>query len=152
VRARRLFAAILVTTLPVACTGDGVDPPSGPGPTSAGSAPPSVDTGDVAFEPGEFEYSWNDVDIRFSMDGNAGTIEIDNGSGRRLAAPGLYAILGDGTRRDATIDAAAPIPEGEQAAFDVTFPDGVDETTVGLVILLIGGNNWGALAPAPVNP
>jgi hypothetical protein len=61
----------------------------------------------------------------------------------------LYAILGDGTRSDATIADPSPIAEGEQATFDVVFADGVDETTVGLVILLIGGNNWGALAPSP---
>ena len=142
---------ILVVTLSVACTGDDVDPPTGPGPTSEGIVPPSVDTGDVAFEPGEFEYAWNGVDIRFSMDGGAGTLEIDNGTGRRLAAPGLYAILGDGTRRDATIDDASAIPDGRRASFEVVFPDGVDETTVGLVILLIGSNNWGALAPTPAS-
>jgi hypothetical protein len=149
--ARRVFVMILVATLSVACTGDDNDPPTGPGPTSEGIAPPAVDTGDVAFEPGEFEYAWDGVDIRFSMDGSAGTLEIDNGSGRRLAAPGLYAILGDGIRRDATIDDASPIPDGRQASFEVAFPDGVDETTVGLVILLIGGNNWGAMAPTPAS-
>lgn len=147
--APRLFVAILVALLSLSCTGDGVDPPSGPRSTSAGNAPPSVDTGDVEFEPGEFEYSWRGVDIRFSMDGSAGTLRIENGSGGRLAAPGLYAILGDGTRSDATIADPSPIAEGEQATFDVVFADGVDETTVGLVILLIGGNNWGALAPSP---
>jgi hypothetical protein len=102
----------------------------------------------VEFASGEFEYSWSGVDIRFSMDGNGGTLEIDNGSGRRLERPGLYAILGDGSRSDSTIADAGPIAEGERASFEVTFPASVDETTVGLVILLIGGQNWGALAPA----
>jgi len=109
-----------------------------------------VDTGDVPFEPGEFGFAWRGVDIRFSMDGSAGTLEIDNGSGARLGAPGLYAILGDGTRSDATIATAGPIQDGEQVSFDVTFSDGVDETTVGLIVLLIGDKNWGALAPVPV--
>jgi hypothetical protein len=111
-----------------------------------------VDTGDVLFEPGEFEYSWKGVDFRFSMNGSGGTLEIDNGSGGRLAAPRLYAILGDGSRRDAMIDAAGQIPEGDQASFDVTFPDDVDETSVGLIVLVIGGDNWGALAPVPAAP
>lgn len=147
---RRSFAVLLICVLSAACTGDG-ERPEGPGPTStsAGDSPPSVDTGDVTFEPGEFVFDWNGVDILFSMDGNGGTLDIDNGSGERLGAPGLYVILGDGTRSDGTVDAAAAIPEGEQSSFEVAFPDGVDENTVGLVILLIGGNNWGALAPAP---
>lgn len=144
-----MLALLLVAGVSTGCTG-GTEPPTGPTPTANGSQPPSVDPGEVEFAPGEFEYSWSGVDIRFSMDGNGGTLRVDNGSGAQLGEPGLYAILGEGSRRDATIDGAAPIAEGEQASFDVTFPDGVDETTVGLVILLFGGNNWGALAPAAV--
>jgi hypothetical protein len=149
VRARRIVVAV-VLVLCVACTVDRpapTGPPSSP-PTTP-SAPPSVDPGDVAFEPGEFQYEWRRVRIRFSMDGNGGTLEIDNASGSRLGEPGLYAILGDGTRRDGTIGSPAGIPDGEQASFEVTFPSDVDETTVGLIVLLIGGNNWGALAPVP---
>jgi len=146
VGARRLFALLAVVAVFGGCTGD-AQPPTGP---SSADAPPTVDTGDVAFEPGEFEYSWRGVDIRFSMGGSMGTLEIDNGSGDRLGAPGLYAFLGDGTRSDATISAPGPIQKGEKASFDVTFSDGVDETTVGLIILLIGDRNWGALEPVQV--
>jgi len=32
----------------------------------------------------------------------------------------------------------------------VTFPDDVDERTVGLVIVSFGDSNYGALAPVPV--
>ena len=45
---------------------------------------------------------------------------------------------------------AATIPDGESATFQVTFPDDVDERTVGLVILSFGDSNYGALAPVPV--
>lgn len=147
--ARRLFAVLAIASLALACTGE-PEPSTPPVTSSPSSAPPTVDTGDVRFQPGEWRYLWNEVDIRFSLRGNGGTLQIRNGSARRVAAPGLYAILGDGTRRDATIPDAAPVPVGERASFDVSFPDDVDETSVGLVVLLIGSNNWGALAPLPV--
>jgi hypothetical protein len=149
VGARRLFAVLVVIAALGACTED-TQPPTGPTPPTSAAVPPSRDPGDVPFEAGEFEYSWNGVDIRFSMSGNGGTLQIDNGSGNRLGAPGLYAILGDGSRSDATIDDPAPIPAGERPSFNASFPDGVDETTVGLIVLLFGGNNWGAMAPTPV--
>jgi hypothetical protein len=147
---RRLSAVlVLVVIASVACT-DETQSPTGPStPPSSAAAPPTKDSGDVDFQLGEFEYSWEGVDIRFSLDGSTGTLDVDNGSGARLGAPGLYAILGDGTRSDATIGDPGGIADGERASFDVTFPASVDETTIGLIVLLFGGNNWGALAPVP---
>jgi hypothetical protein len=147
---RRLSATLLVLALlSFACT-EAPPPTTGPSanPTTP-AAPPTEDSGDVAFEPGEFSYSWSGVDITFSMDGSGGTLDVHNSSGARLGEPGLYAILGDGTRSEGTIGDPGGIADGERVSFDVTFPAGVDETGVGLIVLLFGGNNWGALAPVP---
>ena len=66
-----------------------------------------------------------------------------------LAAPGLYVIDGTGRREDGTIPDGAPIANGANGTFHVTFPDTVTAKTIGLVILLFGDSNYGAMAPAP---
>ncbi len=77
-------------------------------------------------------------------------MDVKNASGAELAAPSLYVVMGTGEQRDGVVTDAAPIPDGESATFQVTFPDDVNERTVGLVILSFGDANYGALAPVPV--
>jgi hypothetical protein len=87
------------------------------------------------------------ADLRF--DGNDATMDVKNASGAELAAPALYVIEGSGGRRDGVVGDAVPIPDGESATFQVTFPDRVTDKTIGLVILLFGDSNYGAFAPVP---
>jgi hypothetical protein len=56
-----------------------------------------------------------------------------------------------GARHDGTVGAGAPIPDGDSATFQMTFPDEVKPRTIGLVILLFGDSNYGAMAPVPVS-
>jgi hypothetical protein len=58
--------------------------------------------------------------------------------------------MGTGEQQDGAVTDAVAIPDGESATFQVTFPDDVNERTVGLVILSFGDSNYGALAPVPV--
>ena len=83
------------------------------------------------------------------LDGSDAEMDVKNATGAELAAPSLYAVLGSGAQRDGVVTDAAAIPDGETATFHVTFPDDVDERTVGLVILSFGDSNYGALAPVP---
>jgi hypothetical protein len=144
---RILPSIVLVVALGVACTGDGDD-----GPTSTPSASPTspVPTGPVRFEPGAYRYEFGGVTADLLFDGNDATMDVKNASGAELAQPSLYVVDGSGTQRDGLVADAAPIPDGESASFQVTFPDEVTDETIGLVILLFGDSNYGAFAPVPV--
>jgi hypothetical protein len=142
---RRLFLTLVVVLVAASgCTGD-----EGSGPTASPtvSPPPTVDTGPVTFVPGEYRYEFGGVTATLSLDGSSATMEVKNASGAELGPPGVYVIGGDDARHAGRVDAAAPIPDGGSATFEVTFPDGVDERSVGLVILLFGDSNYGAFAP-----
>ncbi len=90
------------------------------------------------------------VDVVF--DGSDASMDVKNASGAELAAPSLYVVMGTGEQRDGVVTDAATIPDGESATFQVTFPDDVDEQTIGLVILSFGDSNYGAFAPVPRSP
>ena len=136
----------IVVALGVACTGDGNDEPTR-APTSTATSP--VPTGPVHFVPGHYRYEFGGVTADLVFDGSGATMEVKNATGAELARPALYVIDGSGTRRDGVVADAAPIPDGESASFQVTFPDQVTEKTIGLVVLLFGDSNWGDLAPVP---
>ncbi len=138
---------MLVVALGVACTGDGDD-----GQTPAQTASPTspVPAGPVRFEPGAYRYEFGGVTADLRFDGSDATMDVENASGAELAAPSLYVVDGSGAHEDGVVADAAPIPDGEDATFVVTFPDGVTAETIGLVILLFGDANYGAFAPVPV--
>jgi hypothetical protein len=148
---RTVVPVVLLTALAAACTGGGDDEPSAQ-PTSASCAPGecvvSTDPGDIAYQPGEYEYTFNGVTANFSLD--SGTLEVKNDSPAEIGKPGMYVISGDDQRYEASVEAPAVIPQGESATFTVTFPDQVDDTSVGLMVLLFGGSNFGAMHPVPV--
>jgi hypothetical protein len=153
-RTRSLAVLLLVACLAAAsCTGDddGGDGGSASGPTSPVSAPPTVDQGPVDFVPGSFRYEFNGVTAELTLDADAaGTLDVKNASGAGLAVPALYLITGEDARLDATIADAAAIADGEEATFQVSFADPVDVATLGLVILEFGDQNYGGMAPVPV--
>ena len=142
---------LLFALLAAACTGGGDEEPSAQ-PTSPSCAPGecvvSSDPGDIAYQPGEYQYTFNGVTANLSMD--SGTLEVKNDSPAEIGKPGMYVISGDDQRYEATVEAPAVIPQGESATFTVTFPDEVDPTSVGLMVLLFGGSNFGAMHPVPV--
>jgi len=122
-----------------------------PTPSSASTAPATpTHVGPENFQPGEYRYSFNSVTASLSFDGSSATLDVTDGSGADLAAPGLYVILGTGRRVDGTVTDPAPIANGASGTFQVTFPSTVTPKTIGLVILLFGDSNYGAMAPAPV--
>jgi hypothetical protein len=78
------------------------------------------------------------------LEGQRGTLEIDNGTGRELPDPGFYILdARDGHRIDARVEGAAPVPDGERKDFTVSFT-GIEDRNIGLVVLLMGPDNYGA--------
>jgi hypothetical protein len=142
-----LIVLVPVLILGVACTGDGNDEPTR---TPAASPTSPVPTGPVRFEPGHYRYEFGGVTADLVFDGSGATLDVTNASGAELAAPSLYVIDGSGAHQDGVVTDAAPIPDGESATFDVTFPDSVTDETIGLVDLLFGDSNYGLLAPVPL--
>ena len=132
-----------------ACTGKSSPPPASVSATASAQGPVTTNE-DVRFKPGEYAYSFNNITVTMKFDGSAATLDVTNHSGAEIGAPGLYAITGDDQRYDATVDGAAPVADGASATFKVTFPDKVTAQSAGLVVLLLGQDNMGALAPVPV--
>lgn len=144
---RILPLLVLVAVLGTACTSDdGDEPTPPPSPTTTSPVP----TGPVRFEPGHYRYEFGGVIADLVFDGNVATMDVKNASGAALGEPSLYVVDATGAHLDGIVTDAATIPDGESATFEVTFPDGVNERTIGLVILSFGESNYGAFAPVPV--
>jgi hypothetical protein len=142
------FAALsLVFVLALAaCTGgtgpDGKSPSDGSGASGGSSAPTETFSG----PPGTALYRYVNAGLTATMrlDGNTGTLEIDNATGRELAKPSFYILdARDGTQIDGTVDTATTVPDGETATFDVSY-GGLDIKNIGLLVLLMGRDNYGA--------
>jgi hypothetical protein len=144
----RYAILVVVTVVASTCTGGGADGGTTSPPTSA---PATVDTGPIRFQPGQFRYDFGGVTATLSLRGTTATLEVQNASGTELEPPGIYAIGGDDTRRDAEIADASPIPDGDSGSFTVSFPEELDPKTLGLLILRFGDSNYGAFAPVPVS-
>jgi hypothetical protein len=150
VRALRKPVALLALVALVAagCSGDGEEPGPEPGHTSP---PPSETTsengGSINRTPGTYDYAnaGLNVEMVFEAGASGGTLTVVNDTGRALPKPGLYVRQAtDGKQVDGRVLEAAPIPDGEQREFRVEFPPEVNPDSIGLLILLIGGDNYGA--------
>jgi hypothetical protein len=145
---RALIPALLaVSMVGVACTGDEVTTSSDP--TTSDTPLPTVDV-PVAFVPGEWEYDNNGVAVTYSWD--TGALTVDNRSGAELGAPGLYVVTQTQQRVDAEVAQTAPIPDGASADLMASFPPDISLEDVGLVALLFGDQNWGAMSPVIAEP
>jgi hypothetical protein len=143
---RTILLALLVAAVGIACTGGDDDVTATPNTTTPTSPPP---TGPVHFRSGEYRYEFGGVTATLSFDTGTATMDVTNASGADLEAPGLYVVMGTGSRVDGTVGDASPIADGETATFGVSFPDEVTAKSIGLVILLFGDSNYGAFAPVP---
>ncbi|MGE5226051.1 MAG: hypothetical protein ACM3OO_04170 [Planctomycetaceae bacterium] len=141
-----LLAALAVAALP-ACTGSSAVSSSAVSSTETSAAAlPTVDQ-PVKFVPGEYDYSYQDVNVTFSWKDGKGILTVDNGSGSQLGPPGMYVETHQQTRVDAVVKGATPIPDGKTVALDVTFPSTLKAEDVGLFAIEFGQENWGALSP-----
>ena len=122
----------------------------GPTPAPSSTTTSPVPSGPVRFEPGHYAYEFGGVTVGVVFDGSDATMDVKNASGAELAAPSLYVVMGTGDQQDGVVTDAAPIPDGESATFQVTFPEDVERADGRAGVLSFGDSNWGALAPVPV--
>ncbi len=103
--------------------------------------PAPTATGSVA---GEYVYQNAGLTATLDISGEGGTLTIQNRTGRELGRPGFYLLdARDGRRVDGLVEQAAPTPDGRTSTFDVAF-SGLEPWNIGLVVLLIGADNYGA--------
>ena len=151
--ARGAVAISAVACFGVACTGN-EDPPPTNGTDPSKTVTPSPDTTIVDGSPtppgsDTFSYESAGVAARLVVKGTAGTLTVRNETGRELGPPALYVLLAeDGSRLDATVRGAAPVPDGAQPEFEVTFPGQFDVASVGIIGFVLGGLDYGALIPS----
>jgi hypothetical protein len=138
----RLAPVLLAISVAAACTsanGGGASPPP---PATPSQSPVATITG----PPGALIYHYTNTGLTatLQLEGDRGTLSIQNATGRQLAAPGFYILdARDGGRIDGTVDAPAPVPDGQTGTFHVSF-GGLEDKNIGLVVLLIGPDNYGA--------
>jgi len=118
-----------------ATAGTGATGQTGPSPAVTFTGPPGT---------GVYEYANAGLNVTLEIDGNEGTLTIENGTGRELPEPDLYILdARDGSRIEGEVVDPAPIPAGQAATFAAAF-DGIEVRNIGLVILLLGQDNYGA--------
>ena len=140
------FAALSVVFVLAlaACTGGGSPETSPSG--GSGTTGPATPSESFSGPPGTALYKYVNAGLTATMqlDGNTGTLEIDNATGRELAKPSFYILdARDGHQIDGTVDGATTVPDGQTATFDVSY-SGLDIKNIGLLVLLMGRDNYGA--------
>jgi hypothetical protein len=146
---RRTVAFALAVAVLAGCTddNDGSNPNGATGePTGATGAtndgPTPVQTGPATA--GTYEYVNAGLHVTIRIEGNEGTMEVENGTDRELPRPDFYILdARDGTEIPGDVVDPAPIPAGETTSFDIAF-EGVEVRNIGLLILLFGRDNYGA--------
>lgn len=94
--------------------------------------------------PRSFNYVNNGLEATLDIDGTTGTLTITNGREAKVGTPALHALDGPtGTRTDAALDGAAPIPAGATARLSFRFPDGTNTAAAGYFGLEFGGEDAG---------
>jgi hypothetical protein len=126
--------AVLLLSLSVACTGAAG---KGDG-TGKGSPEPVLRPGNSGV------YRYENAGLSATLDLRKGTLEIENDTGRPLGEPAFY-VLGatDGHRVDGRVIDPTRIPDGKTVTFAVEL-DGIAPKDIGLAILVLGGDNYGA--------
>jgi hypothetical protein len=135
---RAVTAALLLALLHsggAACTSSNGEPSVSPSPA-------------LEVAPGAYVYRSEQVEATFELRGDAGTLTVFNGTGLPFDDPGVYLLdARDGSRVDAEVIDAAPVPDGETGEFEVTIPGVPRAKHVGLIVLLAGDADFGAFVP-----
>jgi hypothetical protein len=146
----RFFALVLSVALALAaCTGDDDGDGTGATGSTGGSGATGTDGGPTpvvsgSATSGTYEYENAGLHVTLDVDGTTGTMEVDNGTGHELEAPGFYILHAtDPTLRvEGEVAGAAPIEAGAVGSFDVAF-EGIEVADIGAIALLFGTDNYG---------
>lgn len=151
----RLLASIAVfAVLLSACTGDGGREPNDGTTGDATAGQTGAATGETSLEPVDasgasatsatYEYLNAGLEVRMRIDGETGTMEIDNGTDHDVGKPSFYILdATTGTPSDGRVQSGAPVAAGDTASFDVSL-EGTRIADIGLVVLMLGRDNYGA--------
>jgi len=144
-RPRTLFVAICLAVLIVgtACTSDATDS------TAATVTPSALPTADVnaTIVPGEWTYDYLGVKATFEWKDGPPILTVKNATGAEVGAPSVYAVTQDQRHVDGKMDLSDPLADGAAGTYTVTFPADLTRDDVGLIVLVLGDVNWGALSP-----
>ncbi|MGH2580472.1 MAG: hypothetical protein ACRDGP_06450 [Actinomycetota bacterium] len=146
-----LVTIVMAATLATSCTRSTATEPRASGTTGAGTGngsdtvtPEATATG----PPGTAVYRYANPGLGATMrlDGDSGTLTIENDTGGELPPPGFYILdASTGDRVSGEVKDPTVIPNGETKTFRVSF-SGLGIKDIGLVILMIGRDNYGAFA------
>jgi hypothetical protein len=137
---------VALALVAVSCTGDTSSAPPVPS-AQGGSPPPSVNV-IATIVPGVWTYDLRGLKATFTWkEGAQPTLTVKNGSGADVGAPAVYVVTQEQEQVDGSIDEAQPIADGASGDYPVTFPGDLQREDVGLVVLELGNENYGALAP-----
>jgi hypothetical protein len=142
---------VMAANLATSCTRSTATEPRASGTTGSGTgrgsdtvAPEPTATG----PPGTAVYRYANPGLGATMrlDGDSGTLTIENDTGGELPPPGFYILdASTGDRVSGEVKDPTVIPNGETKTFRVSF-SGLGIKDIGLVILMIGRDNYGAFA------
>lgn len=139
---RRWLILIAVVALAASACKSKAEPSSPPDKGSNSGSPEPVEVA-----PGGYAYSNYGVTATLEPDGDAWKLKVSNKTGEGQGKPGIYALdARDGKRVDGAVEGAVSLGDGQSKEFTVSFGPGFDKNNVGLMILLLGGENWGAFA------
>jgi hypothetical protein len=122
---------------------DGSTGPTGDGATTLVPTPAETLTG----APGTAVYTYVNgaLVVTVELDGNAGTMTVDNGTESEVGAPDVYVLDAvDGHEIEGEVSSAVPVVAGERATFGLTIGEITDAGNIGLLVLLLGADNYGA--------
>jgi len=149
-----LFMWIVVAvTLAASCTESTDAEPRASGTTGSGTVTGNgSDTvtpeATAAGPPGTAVYRYANPGLlaTMSLDGDSGTLTIENDTGGELPPAGFYILdARTGDRVGGEVKDPTVIPNGQMKTFRVSF-SGLGIKDIGLVILVIGHDNYGAFA------
>ncbi len=134
--------AVVVVLGSAACTGDDASSAGAEG--SPQTSPPPVTSAD--------SYVFTDaagIEARLTLEGGEGALlTVVNDTGAPLPKPGIFVLdARDGARTTWTVVGSAPVPDGAQAEFTVERAPVPEAKHVGLVVMLFGGEDYGAFVP-----
>jgi hypothetical protein len=140
---RHAFRAVVAVSLAVlqltACTGDGEPEPSeGPPQTSP---PPITSTESYVFTDAA------GIEARLTIEGEGAVLTLTNDTGAELPEPGIFVLdARDGVRTDWPVIDGGAVAEGE-TEWQLERPPVPEAKHIGLVVLLLGGEDYGAFVP-----
>ena len=143
-----LLWIVVAGTVAASCTSTDEEPRAS-GTTGSGSGSETVTHEATATgPPGTAVYRYANIGLlaTMSLDGDSGTLAIENDTGRELPPPGFYILdARTGDRVGGEVKDPTSIPNGETKTFKISF-GGLAIKDIGLVILLVGHDNYGAFA------